>query len=208
MKVTPMNRFFHMTFAPLSIAALVALPAAVTFTFMPTEAAAEKGGNGNGNGRANNSSREDRRNGRSSRNRDTQEAQVRPGRGEIASELKGLNAAHASPTALANASPDSMPGKLYAYQQAVLAEREYDAQLLETEDTYVALENMTEEEFLELNPDLDYAQTLAATLARLTALQEAAAGAEGSTESTLTALTGGQDLSEGAMQELARLLGL
>ena len=38
-------------------------------------------------------------------------------RGEIASALGALNAANASQTALENAAPDSMPGRLYAYQQ-------------------------------------------------------------------------------------------
>lgn len=39
------------------------------------------------------------------------------GYGEIASVLGALNAANASQTGLENASPDSMPGKLYIYQQ-------------------------------------------------------------------------------------------
>ncbi|WP_212522894.1 hypothetical protein [Actibacterium sp. MT2.3-13A] len=44
------------------------------------------------------------------------------GRGALASELKGLNAAHASPQALANASPDSQVGRIAAYRDAILAE--------------------------------------------------------------------------------------
>lgn len=40
-------------------------------------------------------------------------------RGALASELKGLNAAHANPNALKNASPNSMVGKVAAYQTAV-----------------------------------------------------------------------------------------
>lgn len=40
-------------------------------------------------------------------------------RGALASELKGLNAAHANPNALKNASPDSMVGKVAAYKLAV-----------------------------------------------------------------------------------------
>lgn len=57
-------------------------------------------------------------------------------RGALASELKGLNAAHANPNALANASPDSMVGKVAAYQTAVNNEGERDL----LEDSLVALE--------------------------------------------------------------------
>lgn len=41
--------------------------------------------------------------------------------GLLASELKGLNAAHASATAFANAAPDSQIGRIAAYQEAALA---------------------------------------------------------------------------------------
>ncbi|MCT2541028.1 hypothetical protein [Sedimentimonas flavescens] len=41
--------------------------------------------------------------------------------GAIASELKGLNAAHASPNALANASPNSQVGRIATYKAAVEA---------------------------------------------------------------------------------------
>ncbi|HMO06812.1 MAG TPA: hypothetical protein PKD10_04075 [Paracoccaceae bacterium] len=46
-----------------------------------------------------------------------------PGRGALASELKGLNAAHASPQALANASPNSQVGRIATYRDAVLGTR-------------------------------------------------------------------------------------
>ncbi len=39
--------------------------------------------------------------------------------GKIASELKGLNAAHASLTGRMNAAPNSMPGKLHTYELAI-----------------------------------------------------------------------------------------
>lgn len=57
-----------------------------------------------------------------------------PSRGRIASELKGLNAAHASQTALMNAAPNSMPGKLYSYQQAVLDFDDAKMDLTEAQD--------------------------------------------------------------------------
>jgi len=40
------------------------------------------------------------------------------GNGALASELKWLNAAHANPRALANAAPNSMPGKLHMFREA------------------------------------------------------------------------------------------
>lgn len=51
-----------------------------------------------------------------------------PGRGAIASELKGRNAVNASATAFANASPNSMVGQIATYSNAVddLAEAETD----------------------------------------------------------------------------------
>lgn len=64
-------------------------------------------------------------------------------RGALASELKGLNAAHANPNALANASPNSMVGKVAAYQAAVLnqeAIEELEAQLQTKLDEIIALE--------------------------------------------------------------------
>jgi len=42
------------------------------------------------------------------------------GNGALASELKGLNAAHASPTALANAAPNSQVGRIALYRDAAL----------------------------------------------------------------------------------------
>lgn len=43
---------------------------------------------------------------------------VKPGKGSIASELKGLNAYHASAQAMANADPESQVGRIAAYRTA------------------------------------------------------------------------------------------
>ena len=61
------------------------------------------GGNGNGNGNGNAS------------------AGAAPNHGAVASALGALNAAHASATALANASPNSRVGKIAAYQSTAAA---------------------------------------------------------------------------------------
>lgn len=49
--------------------------------------------------------------------------------GLMASELKGLNAYHASPTAFENAAPGSQVGLIAAYRKAALAAQADDAQL-------------------------------------------------------------------------------
>lgn len=187
----------------------VALGPAVALTFLSTTAAtAEKGGNGNG--RSNGNSRPERSgngNGNSSENASLQ-ASNNNGRGAIARELKGLNAAHANQSALENASPTSMPGKLYAFQQASLAASQVDAQVVEKADLYAALQNMTEERFYELNPDLDYASTLAMAGADYQAALDVQSNAAADTQQTLSTLTEGRVLSEAAMAELRLMLGL
>ena len=83
---------------------------AVAISVSATPAFAEKGGNSNrGNSNGNRGNRDAKANGNSAN------------RGAIARELQGLNAVNASATGRANSSPNSMPGKLYAYQQTTLA---------------------------------------------------------------------------------------
>ena len=90
---------------------------ATVFAFLPTEVAANNGnGNGNGNSGGNgNGNSGGNGNGNSGGNGNGNGN----GNGAIASELKGLNAAHANANAFANASPNSMPGKLNLYSEAV-----------------------------------------------------------------------------------------
>lgn len=158
---------------------------------------AERGGNGNGGGKSDRSDRAERGNNGNSN-----------GRGAIARELRGLNAAHANPRAMENASPDSMPGKLYIYQQAQqeyggLAEAEADA-LAEFE----RLTNLTEEEIAVAFPEGGYEDALTNAAIAYEDAQTDAAGAEADIESSLVTLTEGRDLSDEAVAELHRLLGL
>ena len=187
--------------ASFLVAAMSFAPLAAGLMLVAEPAFAQKGGNGNGNG---NGRRAERENGNGNRSSE----RGNNGRGAIASELKGLNAAHASQNALENASPDSMPGKLYAYQQAVLSVEAKEQAVKDTEELYLALQDMTEERFLELNPSLDYASTLSeAGLAYQSALNEYSL-AENEVEGSLLILTDGRRLSSGALSELERLLGL
>ena len=164
---------------------------------------------GRGNDRESRSS-ESRTNGRPESSA-TAEARDR-GRGALASELKGLNAANASPQALANASPDSMPGRLAAFKS------EYQA----VYDATVARNDATEalEDYPEFSSDFDvgseeYNAALTQYEAELTALQTAAsdaatalAGANTEYQASYLALTDGVVLSAEAQDELMRLLGL
>ena len=88
---------------------------AMTAVALAGPALAAKGGNGNGNGNGN---------GRGNSANAQNAEKGNNGRGAIASELKGLNAAHANINGLMNANPDSQVGQIYAYQQAIAAARE------------------------------------------------------------------------------------
>ena len=75
----------------------------------------KSGNNGNGNGNGNgNSGNDNAGNGNGGNN----------GRGAVASELKGLNAANANEQAFLNAASNSRVGQVAAYRDAVLASRE------------------------------------------------------------------------------------
>lgn len=87
--------------------------ALVTTALMLTAPAFAGNGNGNGGGAGKGGGQKAERvsgKERSALNKGGQ-------RGALASALGSLNAANANPKALANASPDSMPGKLFIYQQ-------------------------------------------------------------------------------------------
>ena len=61
------------------------------------------------------------------------------GNGSVHSELKGLNAAHASLTAMANAAPTSQVGRLAAYRTAALATQTDAQTLAAAQAAYAAL---------------------------------------------------------------------
>jgi len=92
------------TVATLALAAMAVAPlsAALTVLSVDTAYAGNHTGKSNGNGRAD-AGRPANPGGN--------------GRGAIASELGALNAAHANQQTLENAAPESMPGRLYSYQQ-------------------------------------------------------------------------------------------
>ena len=101
---------------PLALA-LVALPAAFdgAATAWAGNANGHANGHANGNGAGNA--------GGSSGHADVGTEVASNSHGASASSLGSLNAAHASPTALANASPNSTVGKLAIYRDSTLAAR-------------------------------------------------------------------------------------
>ncbi len=201
----------------VSAMALIVSTATGAGVMLTADAAyAERGGNGNGNGGGNGNGRGNgggrdsaasngnngNGNGRSNGN----------GRGAIASELKGLNATHANQRAMENASPNSVPGKLYAYQ-VEQQNIEADIEAAEAEERtaraeYDRLIGLSEDEIAAEFPDGGYEDAITnAANDLLTAQGNTQAARERENES-LMVLTGGRTLSDDALAELNRLLGL
>ena len=106
---------------------LLTVAPAVAISVSATPAFAEKGGNssrGKSNeSRGNRDARPSRRDAQPNGNlvnhgsHDAESTEDSANHGAIASELKGLNAAHASQNGLENSSPNSMPGKLFTFHK-------------------------------------------------------------------------------------------
>ncbi len=202
------------TLLKTSAVAIILSTTAATVTFMSTtEAYAERGkGNGNGNGRGNggrdraesrgNQHASANGNGRGNGNGNSD------GRGALARELGSLNAAHANPNALRNASPNSMPGKLYAYQQARGDFADVVAVQDEAYAEYQRLIGLSEEEITAEFPEGGYEDAVTTAANDYQAARDDALDAQAETQEVLAALTGGSELSPAALAELNRLLGL
>ena len=148
-------------------------------------------------------------NGASSENRG---ASNDAGRGALASELKGLNAAHANPQALANADPNSMPGKLAAFRDEYVDVLDATIALRDATDAleaYPRFESTFEEGTVEYNEALALYEADRRLLEEATRDAEARLIALNTTyNESYAALTGGVQLSPEAESELLRLLGL
>jgi hypothetical protein len=196
--------FYTRTIAKTACIALTLSLTTVTVVGFSAEPAfAERGGNGNGNGRGNRADRGNNGNQGAERG-----SSGNNGRGQLARELGSLNAAHANPNALANASPNSMPGKLNVYKQAQETFAEVLADQDEAYAAYQKLILLTEEEVAANYPDGGYEEAVTNAAIDYAAARDAAAEAEAAADESLSALTGGQELSEAALAELWRLLDL
>jgi len=137
------------------------------------------------------------------------------GRGAVDSALGAANAAHASQTALENASSDSMPGKLYAYQQTGGLTAGQIAGFHAARDELAALEALPEEDpegylgAYDTDGDGEIsAEEAGAYEADMAALEDAVALHEGGYEALAAIGDGRLDLTGAALKELNRLLGL
>ena len=183
------------------IALAISVTTATVFSISATAAYAERGGNGAG--RVNSGTR----------GNDQTRAGERPypgnqGRGQLARELAGLNAAHASPTALANASPDSMPGRLNTFKVA----QENFVEVVATQNTsyaeYQRILGLSETEIASIFPDGGYEAAVASAEGEYLADRQDAVEAQVIADESLAALTSGRELSPEAMAELRSLLNL
>ncbi len=194
-----------------SAMALIVSGSAATSLFVTADAAyAERGGNGRGN-----SDRGNRGNNNRDRDRDTTRVRSNGngngngnGRGAVASELKWMNAANANQRALENASPNSTPGQLYAYQSSQRAVADAQAAADNAQAEFDRLVGLSEDEIAAEFPNGGYEDAVTNAANTLAAAEETAAGAQENAEISLTTLTRGRTLSEAALAELNRLLGL
>lgn len=87
------------------------------------------------------------------------------GKGSVHSELKGLNAAHASPTAMANAAPNSQVGRIATYRNAALATQEQSKIVADAQSAYDAFAgSYTGPSAADLQAELDAANAANADL--------------------------------------------
>jgi hypothetical protein len=106
------------------------------------------------------------------------------------SELGALNAAHANPNALANASPNSRVGRIAAYRDSVLAGEELEGTLAEKEAAFGELDmpgRPSGDVQIELGLAAEETATAAGEVARLEAELEAAGGTDAAIEAELDA---------------------
>ncbi len=224
-----MIRTLRVSTATIAIAGLIAIPMTVGIDFAIGSAAhaqrADPGSNGHGGENrgggkdardsgasgAHGGPPEDRGEGRSAnRNEDGHH-----GRGAMASALGAANAAHANQTGLENASRNSMPGKLYAYQQTGGITADGINKIDELENNLAALRSLPEDdpeaylEAYDTNDDGtvsdeeigDFEADIAELRGEITNYEESYAA--------LAAIGDGRlNLTDDELDELNRLLGL
>ena len=150
----------------------------------PLSAHAGNGNNGNGRGNDNRSEQ-----------------------GQIASSLRGMNAAHANENAFLNAAPNSMPGQLQTYRTAVTESSDLIKEQNDAAATLIALRSLTEDEIATQYPDGSYEAVLAAAVLDYETATGEATAAEQERTAILAAMTGGRTLSDAEMDALHAMLG-
>ncbi|OOY30100.1 hypothetical protein BMI88_18185 [Thioclava sp. F36-6] len=153
--------------------------------------------------------------------------------GALASELKGLNAAHASATALANASPNSQVGRIATYRDSVVGAAQAEEDLATAQQTLSDLEaqdvrtpEAIQSDIDNLDPEAEdyqsqldtleaekqaaetYQTDLATAQDQVTELEKQVAEADQMQADSLLAASNGRDLSPEAKAYLHELLDL
>lgn len=223
----------------LGVTALLLGPIGLQIPSIGATEAFAGGGNGNGGGNGGRESSSKTSAGKSGASegvaRVEKPAKAKGSHGLLASELKGLNAAHASPNALANASPNSQVGRLATYRDAAIATAgaqgaiddattalaEFDAVntgrlVTEIEADIVALDptalDYDAAQLVALSLELETAQTRDADRAvlagALVTAEDAADGAATTEADALFAAAKGRTLSPEAIAYLRDLLNI
>lgn len=170
-------------------------------------------GNGNGNGNKNNDNDKSKK---AYKNSGNGNGKVK---GDIASELKGMNAVRANPNALINANPDSEVGRIAAYRDAALITQQAAtsaetalADLVAARQSLAIAEAMpalTAEEIVARDAAIAAASSaiIEATTA-LVAADDSLATAASAEEAALLRATDGRILSPEALAYVRQELGL
>jgi hypothetical protein len=129
----------------------------------------------------------------------TGDSQPKNAHGLMASELKGLNAYHASETAFENAAPDSQVGRIATYRKAAMATEDAQAQLINDQ---LALDAALANPDYQGPPSID--DLKAAVADDTTTLQQA----QQTEQDALDTATGGRTLSDAALAYFREQLNL
>lgn len=141
------------------------------------------------------------------------------GHGDLASELKGMNAVHANPKALENADPNSQVGKIAAYRDAAVATQDAENAVKDAEsDLTAAQEALLAAEALPTTTDEEKAAQEAAIAAAKDAVAEATVAVEtakaeldtaaAAEDAALLVASDGRTLSDEAIAYIRKELGL
>lgn len=204
----------------LSVAALALGPVAILEMSLGDHGAAyaEKS-NGNGNSGGNGKDGNQGKSHDKSNNGHKDKSAKATNKGDLASELKGMNAVRANPNALLNADPNSQVGRIATYRDAALAtlafaddvqtaeERLITAQGLLT--TAEALPIETQEQINTRDRAIQEARdAIAAATTDLNTANTTLDGAQDAEDAALMAATGGRTLSDEALAYVRGELGL
>ena len=201
----------------------------LTLTLAVSPAMAEKGkSNGNGHGNSSTHGASTSHGNAHDAKGTSTTASTKPGKGGLASELKGLNAVKANSNALENASPNSQVGRIALYRDAALATKDLATAQQEAADALAALPVPTatlddvDAAIAGLDPAAEgYAEALAALTAEredIVAYNDALAvvadadldlqAAEQTEEAALLTASGGRILSDEAIAYIRGVLNL